>query len=698
MSPVLRCSLRLALAPTLLAQTPLDTPGARAWGFDHLNKNHSQASVAAQIPRLRAERAADRRAALVALGSRPLGEWAEFALNVGSPEVIWYLFHKGYRQPGADPLAYLSKVAQLDRPWTQGLGLHLEPQEGWRLQWVPSPLLLGQITQENRLPKALEAAPIPTVLLHLRQLRPGLERLQKLAGGDQGLGRTLLDGGRAGFLLRHFDAWLKGGTLEGLATKEAWVLHYGRTRRGEGPEGTLLFLPGDLPTGVQWAMNLLKLNPFQTGVRSRTETWEGPSGAVKVTQVRGAGGVLHLVAVAGGTLLSDREAPLRAMTTAMALPTLGERADWARVALAGEGPQTQVSLWMVPTEAAGAVFECQALLRRKLRAEQPTWPNPFVAKAAPRTGDLSLALGAGPTEVLLRTFLRADHPFAVEDPKLPAFTGGGQNLSASQRQAYELELDAAKTRRERQKTLRGVLASLEPLLDLRGAALTFNGFVKAPIPTAAQKQALAEYRRFLKSDYAKARQLVSSGRLGHGRFGEPGFVPAMALALPIQAGKEAMLQPLVSRLWPLAFRGTVQKKQVGDVELRRIQTIQVFSPTWAIAKGHLLVGTDEASVAAMVAGLQGQGPTLADWDSKSFGRGDMDGNLLAGHLEELLVAYLRSRSGTWGQGWWDPPAQEDDARAEVASTFGPFLGALRGMGRRNLDLNWTPAGLEIRPR
>jgi hypothetical protein len=34
----------------------------------------------------------------------------------------------------------------------------------------------------------------------------------------------------------------------------------------------------------------------------------------------------------------------------------------------------------------------------------------------------------------------------------------------------------------------------------------------------------------------------------------------------------------------------------------------------------------------------------------------------------------------------------------VASTFGPFLGALRGLGRRTLDADWDAGGLEVRPR
>ena len=53
-------------------------------------------------------------------------------------------------------------------------------------------------------------------------------------------------------------------------------------------------------------------------------------------------------------------------------------------------------------------------------------------------------------------------------------------------------------------------------------------------------------------------------------------------------------------------------------------------------------------------------------------------------------------SGAWWYG--EPVPTDDEAAAEVASTFGPFLGAVKALGTRTLQLEWTSGGLEARPQ
>ena len=94
----------------------------------------------------------------------------------------------------------------------------------------------------------------------------------------------------------------------------------------------------------------------------------------------------------------------------------------------------------------------------------------------------------------------------------------------------------------------------------------------------------------------------------------------------------------------------------------------------------------------------GQVPTLADRPSQAFGRCQLDGNQAAQQLETLLLAYTRA-VGHGSPWWWlQGEASGDDAAGEVATVFGPFLGALRSLGQRSLDLEWGPSGLEARPR
>lgn len=75
---------------------------------------------------------------------------------------------------------------------------------------------------------------------------------------------------------------------------------------------------------------------------------------------------------------------------------------------------------------------------------------------------------------------------------------------------------------------------------------------------------------------------------------------------------------------------------------------------------------------------------------------ELDGARASKELENLLLAFLRSRTGS---GWWiGETTSEDDAAAELAFSLGPFLGAVRALGPVRVEWNWTAAGLEGRPR
>ena len=641
-----------------------------------------------------------RRAALVLLGERPLETWARPALRKAAnrDEVAHYLYLRGYRYPEKDPFAYLEPGGRLDRPWTHGLGLHLDGQDAWRFQWIPSPVLLSKIDAPSRLPKALERAPQPGVLLRLKQLRPGLERLKALGGGEGGVSTALAQGSRAGFLLRHLDPWLKQAAtaLEPLANREAWILHYGVGRDAFGPSGgTLVFLPGDLPTRTKLTLELLKLNPLSKGARSHSVNWNG----VQVTQVRGAGGVLSLVSTPEGTWISDREAPLRSLLFPLAQTNLGDRQEWCKVALAALRVETEVSLWIMPRTGADAGFERAAIRRRLQGANQGVWPNPFIAKAAPRTGALALSLGAGPTEALLTSLLRLDNADPISDPEMATFADGGANLTPEQNRAFQAELQRAKSRREGRKGLREDLNGILGALDLRGAAVYWNGWVEPPALSAAQKAALAQFQRLRDEDRWKAMEQQRAGKVGYfGGFGEPGMTPSLAVSVALKPGQRASLQAALGRLLPRMFRGQHQKRPFAGVEIHRILTEQAFAPAYVFVNDTLVVGTDDASVQAVAAGLLGQAPTLADYPGQAFAKAELDGPKVSAALESLLLAYLRASGG--GRSWWwlEGPATSDEASAEVASTFGPFLGAIKGLGKRTLDLDWGPGGLEARPR
>ncbi|MFZ1614428.1 MAG: hypothetical protein WAT51_09675 [Holophaga sp.] len=642
----------------------------------------------------------DRRAALVVIGDRPMEQWASAALRRASnrDEVALFLYHRGFKYSDRDPFLFLEPSTRLDRPWTQGLGLHLD-NTSWRFQWIPSPALLPKLDANGQLPKGLERAPQPSAMLRLKQLQPGLAKLQSLAGGEAGIAGTLAQGTRAGFLVRHIAPWIKQASpvLEPLATREAWVLHYG-TARGSGPTGgTLVFIPGDLPTRTKLALELLRLNPTSKGARVRTAKW---GDGKEITEVRGSGGVLHLWAAPEGTWLCDKEAPLRSVVFPAALVSLGERLEWCKVALAAVKPETELSLWIVPRYGANAAFERMAIRRRLQGLAQQTWPNPFIAKAAPRTGAISAALGAGPTEALMGSLLRIDREETLPEPALATFADGGKNLTPQQQQQYTAELNQVRARNEARKGLRGEVANLQGLLDLRGAAFLWNGWTVPPPLTPAQRAALTEFQKLKKEGPYQASRLERQGKVQvYGGFGEPGMSPSLALALPIQAGKGAQVEEQTKKLWTKLFKGKPQNREYAKgILIHRVVTEQSFLPAYAVVNDTLVLGSDDEAVQAVVAGLLGQAPTLADMSSGAYGRMAINGEKAARDLEGLLLSYLRIHHG--GRFWWfgEPAPSEDEASAEVAASFGPFLAALRSLGQQSLDVNLTAAGFEVRPK
>ncbi|MBK7294439.1 MAG: hypothetical protein IPI84_11850 [Holophagaceae bacterium] len=717
------CALALSLAALpVWAQGPGQIPPwaaerVRGWSVSRYDaagnqqwtgKRWDQATWGDQLAeaRNRVRNAQDRRAALWALTAWPVDQWDAAALKTGGAEAAHFLYQRGYRQSGKDPYAYLGSPDRVERPWTHGLGLHLD-KGAWRFQWIPSPALFTQ-AGSTTLPKGMEQAAQPGVLIHLKQLRPGLEKLVTLAGGagaaangaSTGLVPALAQGSRLGFAVRHLEPWLKQASpaLEPLANREAWVLHYGTEREGgRNLQGTLVFIPGDLPTRTQLMMALLKLNPLSSGARSRVVKWSGPGAATEVQQLRGSGGVFHLIQKAEGTWISDREAPLRALLFPGAEPTLGERQEWARVALAAMAPDTELSFWVAPRIGADAAFETQAIRRRLANAQQGTWPNPFVAKAAPRTGALTVALGAGPTEKLVEAILRVDDASDFRLPQLPEFANGGQALSPAQLKAYQEALAGAQERQRQRASLRQDAGALQACLDLRGAALLWNGWVAAPALNPAEKASLAELARLRREDPWRAMQAQRDGKIAaFGGFGEPGMTPSLALALPVQGAKKVQVENLLKKLTPRLFKGQNQKQAFGTAELHRVMTAQAFRPAWTLVADTLVLGTDEAAVKAVAAGLQGQAPTLADSESKAWARMELDGARAAKELENLLLAFLRSRTGS---GWWiGETANGDEAAAELAFSLGPFLGAVKALGPVRIEWNWTPGGLEGRPR
>lgn len=713
---LLRClaaGVLLTASPARAAGTVLETPGALAWAEARARDNwkgfsysfaqggqrqevHWDAYAALSHPlqtrmlldlfkdvqRHAGARdlALDRRAGLILLARRPLGEWAGAALAVPGPhrgELVQWLARQGYRAPAGSLAAY----ARLERPWTHGLGLHLDRGERWRLQWLPSPALLPVAAPAPPVPGTLGALPEPGALIHLAQLRPGLARLRALAGS--GLAGALAQGNRAGFLLDHAGAWLDRAP-SGLAGREAWIAHYGPGR------GTLVFLPGDLPGSTRLVLDLLKLNPFSAGARARAATWHSGDGrSAELTQVRAAGGVLNLVARPDGTLLCDREGPLRAVLFPGPETTLGERPEWCRAAFAAMGPDTQASLWVVPRAGGGLPFELAALARREAGPDQPVRALPALAKAAPCTGAAAATLGAGPTGLLFAAILRQDRQPDLADPPVPAFVRGA--LTPEQDRQRRAEWAALRLRRQRLAALRRQVDALAADLDLQGGAFSWNGWAPQPSLDATERAALVRFQQLRQDDPGKARTLARDRQAGFfGGYGEPGLAPSLALAVAVRPGRSAAVQAAMARILPAAFQGRPERRRAAGVDLHRIRTGQAFTPVWAVAGGMLVLGSDDGAVAAVAAGLMGRVPTLADRPGAAgIGTARLDGARVAAHLETLLQAYTRALDhGAYA--WQEAPGERG---AEVAPVFGPFLGALRALGARDLRLDWGPGGL-----
>jgi len=277
---------------------------------------------------------------------------------------------------------------------------------------------------------------------------------------------------------------------------------------------------------------------------------------------------------------------------------------------------------------------------------------------------------------------------------------GGQNLTPEQQQGHQAELALARSRREARRAVRNEVGTLQALLDPRGAALYWKGWTAAPPLSASEQAALARFRRLQKESDYQASRLQREGRADFfGGYGEPGMAPSLALAVPIQAGKGPVLLASLKTLWPRLFQGKPENLEYAKgVLLHRIRTDQAFAPCYALVNDTLVLGSDDAAVRGVVGGLLGQTTTLADLQSRTFGTAQIDGVSAAQDLEILLLAYLRVNQG--GGAWWagDPTPTEDEAAAEVAATFGPFLGALKALGTRTLELEMTPAGLEARPK
>lgn len=599
-------------------------------------------------------------------------------------------FHLGLRPPGGDPTGFLPWDGKPGRPWAEGLGLHLEPQS-WRVQVIPAAAFLAQAPVGAGLPRALDRAPLPTVLLHLAQLRPGLARLAEVAGGASGnVLRTAGAGPRAGFLITHLQAWLDKaqGAVGPLESRETWVMHYGR--RGEGA-GTLAFLPGSLPTRTELVLGLLRMNPFSAVARARrVELSDG----TPVEAVRASGGQLYLQTTPEGTWISDRLPLIEEMHAPGARALLGERRGWGALAAQGMG-KAPVSLWILPRAGADAAFECHLL--RLAAHPRPLGSAPaLLAKGAPRGSALALALGQGPTQAAVEALLRPDTPFDPPTPGLPAFTDGGSQLSPQQRRDYERTLAEARRRQEAKRVYRGQLDRLFTLLDPKGAALHWNGWSPAPPLSEADRTALVAFR---KQGYWMRGAERRHEAPGFGGYGEPGFTPSVALALPLRSGKGAEAEALLKALFAASFNGPVQAKTLGPVTLRRVRAEQAFAPSYALVGDVLVLASDDRAAATTVAGLQGQAPTLADLPAGPWGLAELDGPRVAAETESLLVAYLGTLSNQPHR-WWEPPAPgtADEVSEEVASTFGPFLDLIRAQGRVTLELQWTGGGLEARPR
>jgi hypothetical protein len=299
----------------------------------------------------------------------------------------------------------------------------------------------------------------------------------------------------------------------------------------------------------------------------------------------------------------------------------------------------------------------------------------------------------------VNSVLRVDDDSDLEEPKLPTYANNA-TVNPEQLAAFQKECAEIRQRNKNRKAMRAEVESLKALLDLRGAALYWKGWVEAPPLTQAQLKAQAELQALKKEGpyFAARRQYLAEAGC-YGGFGEPGMSPSVALGLSLQSGKEASAEAILRKLWPRLFKGRTENREIAKgIVLHRVRTEQAFTPCYALVNGQLLLGSDDKAVQAMASSLLGQGPSLADYQSKSYGIAELDGPGLAKELEILLLSYLRINQN--GRYWWfgEPSPTDDEAAAELASTFGPFLGAIKALGTQTLELEWNAGGMEARQK
>jgi hypothetical protein len=637
----------------------------------------------------------NRDAALVLLSQWPY-EQGLAKVVANDPDALAALSRLGYRRP-----AVLAENLVPTRPWVHGIGLHLDGG-GWRIQVIPSPAFLPKAPEGEGLPKVLASAPVPSVLVRLAQLRPGLQRLADTVGGSEDhLLKTAAAGSRAGFLLKHVQTWLAKAepALGPLADRPAWILHYGlsrpEARRMEQgrvrPEGTLVFLPGPLPKRTELALSFLKLNPFSSGARARKA--QLPDGT-QVDQVHGSGGVLYLETTPEGTWLSDRPAALVARHQS-AEPRLGQSEGWGRMALSGAGG-TLASLWMIPRQALGQGFEQDLASLSRFNGTFPAASGPLL-KAAPRGSAVTAVLGGGPTARALQAFFRVDLPYEVPVHADPTIGGQALNLSPEQKRDLAMTRSADQARAKAQAAMRKQLEQLSQMLDGQGAAFHWNGWTPAPPLSDAERTALVTFRK--QGYWMNTRKERMNQAPGFGGYGEPGLTPSLAFALPLKAGRAKDAEALLGQLFPAAFQGQLQSRPVGGATLRRMRTVQAFAPSFVVQGELLVLASDDGAAQSVLAGLQGQAPTLADLPPLGWGQAEVDGPRLAAEVEKLLQAYLGVETGRPRRWWEATEAQSgDEVAEEVSSTFGPLLELVRKQGRLRFELNLGAAGLELRPR
>ncbi len=270
-------------------------------------------------------------------------------------------------------------------------------------------------------------------------------------------------------------------------------------------------------------------------------------------------------------------------------------------------------------------------------------------------------------------------------------------FSSQQRQDHERSVREARLRQQRKTEFRKLLDELTPMVEASGAALHWNGWTPPPPLDPAKRKQLQDYRAKRSWTDAKGETRYGAPPV-FGRFEEPGMSPSAALAIPLKAGKGAQAQALLQRMFPLAFKGSVQSKPSGAAKIFRVRTVQAFAPSFMVVGDLLILGSDEAAVAAVAAGWQGQAPTLADLPPAGWGQAELDGPRIAADLEQLLRAYLGMSGGR--RYWWeaDEVRTADEVADEVALSFGPFLDLLRSQGRLGLVLEPGAGGWTARPR